>query len=181
MSLTRVQPGAVIGDAATGETLALFGFGDLVQMLVRGKLPAVPGGPRHWMPLITVDYVADFLARVPFTDRDSATEYYLIDEATPDLASLVRNVAGHAGVRAPTRRVPITIAKLFARAASDQVLLEGLHFLSDVRFDTNPADRAAAAHGLVKPDLDLAVKRSVTWLLRTKLAAELTASGAPSR
>ena len=170
MPLTRVHPGAVIGDSRTGEMLSTFGFGDVALAVMRGKLPAIPGGARHWMPLVTVDYVADFLARVPFADRDAA-EYYLLDDASPGLATLVHDIARDAGVRVPSRRVPMTIARLLAHATRDASQIEGLHFVTELRFDTRAADAAAAAHDLHKPDIRQAIARSVAWLRTSQLGA----------
>jgi len=170
MPLTRVHPGAVIGDSTTGELLSTFGFGDIALAVIRGTLPAIPGGSRHWMPLVTVDYVADFLARVPFADRD-APEYYLLDDAAPDLATLVHDIAREARVRVPSRRVPMMIARLLAHATRDASQIEGLHFITELRFDTRSADAAAAAHGLHKPDIRLAIAHSVAWLLTSQLGA----------
>jgi nucleoside-diphosphate-sugar epimerase len=163
LPLTRVHPGAVIGDSTTGEMLSTFGFGDLALAIARGDLLAIPGGLHHRMPLVTVDYVADFLARVPFSDVDTP-EYYLLDQASPDIATLVHRISRHAGVRSPTRRVPLGLAKLLARATRDPAQIEGLHFITDLSFDTRAADDAAAAHDLVKPDIRLAIERSVMWL-----------------
>ena len=166
LPLTRVHPCALIGDSETGETLSRFGFGDLVSRISRGALLAIPGGPRHWMPLVTVDYVANFLSRIPWTDSQPTTEYYLVDATTPALAPLVQTVARQACARVPRHRIPMAIARLVAYATRDSAMIEGLHFITEARFDTRAADLAAAAHGLAKPDIRHAIERSVAWLLR---------------
>ena len=66
-------PARVIGDSRTGETTQFFGFAPIVEALWRGKMPAVPGGEAHWLPLVTVDFLAAFIARIPMSTRACGT------------------------------------------------------------------------------------------------------------
>ncbi|MEO6574882.1 MAG: SDR family oxidoreductase, partial [Polyangiaceae bacterium] len=109
LPLTVVNPGVVIGDSRTGETTLFWGFADFVRELHRGKMPAVPGSARHWMPLVTVDYLAEFLARVPPRDAAPLAEYFLLDDRTPNLGAMMGLVAGHLGVTAPRFHVPMAL------------------------------------------------------------------------
>jgi hypothetical protein len=83
LPLARIHPGAVIGDSRTGETTQFFGFPPIVEAIWRGKLPMVPGGAGHWLPLVTVDFLAALIARVPATGS-----YTVLDDASPQLLEL---------------------------------------------------------------------------------------------
>lgn len=166
VATTRVHPANVIGDSRTGEALNQFGFGDLSRRLAAGKLFAVPGNARTWAPLVTIDYLADFLASVPFTDVEPSAEYLVLDQRTPRLRELVGRVARELGVPPPRLQVPIWLAHLASRALRDHQMQESLYFLSELQFDTGPADRAAARHGLVKPDLDSSIARHLQFMAR---------------
>src|SRR4029078_5726971 len=67
IALGRLHPRAGGRDARTGGTTQMFGFAPLVDKIWRGKLPAIPGGPQHWLPLVAVDFLARCLHRAPHT------------------------------------------------------------------------------------------------------------------
>lgn len=65
--LTVVNPSTVIGP---GQYL---GLATLVEDLWNGRLPAVPGGPDTFLPIVTIDYFVRFLAEVPASPPGSTT------------------------------------------------------------------------------------------------------------
>ncbi len=166
LPLARIHPGAVIGDSRTGETTQFFGFAPIVEAIWRGKMPAVPGGAGHWLPLVTVDFLAALIARVPSTGS-----YTVLDDASPQLLELAARVAERVGVRSPHRRLPVGLAKFLLRArlapgnARDA---EGLAFLADRRYDATAARRLAAANNLAWPELGAALDRCVDFLIATR-------------
>jgi len=101
LPLTRIHPGAVIGDSRTGETTQWFGFAPLVEAAWRGKLPAVPGREHHWLPLVTVDFLAAFIARVPEFEETRGGSYMLLDDSSPQLVDLVAAIEAVAGPEVP--------------------------------------------------------------------------------
>lgn len=173
-ALTRIHPGAVIGDSRTGETTQFFGFAPLVQSLWLGKLPAVPGGTQHWLPLITVDFLAAFMARIPETETIRVSSYTLLDESTPQLAQLLGRVAEHIGVVAPHRRLPIGLVNAMVRTGlvGNKGDTEGLSFIADRRYDASPARRLSKVMGLSWPSLDSAITRCVDFLITTRFGVQ---------
>jgi pimeloyl-ACP methyl ester carboxylesterase/nucleoside-diphosphate-sugar epimerase len=171
LSLSRVHPGAVLGDSRTGETTQLFGFAPIVQALYRGKMPAIPGGAAHWLPLVTVDFLAALLARVP----DAAPGNFIVhDDASPMLDELVARIAEHLGVPAPRRRVPIGLVRALMRAhlvPRDAGDPEGLAFLADRRYDTTSTRQLAADLGIAWPSLDEAIARNIDHAIATRFLA----------
>lgn len=171
LPLTVVNPAVVIGDSRTGETTLFWGFADVVRDLQRGKLPAVPGSREHWMPLVTVDYLAEFLARVPPRDDAALAEYFLLDDNTPNLGDMMALVADRLGVSAPRFHVPMALVPMFLRLTGQRDKIEGLAFISTDRYDTASATRAAGEVGLELPDLELAIRNNVDFLVANDFGA----------
>ncbi|MFJ2807080.1 SDR family oxidoreductase [Kitasatospora sp. NPDC087271] len=164
--LTTVNPSSVIGHSRTGEAGQYLGLAQLVRQLHRGRLPLLPGTRRTFLPVVTVDHLARFLAAVPA--HDSATTpapdgsalmaHTVLDPATPVLPDLIALIAAHLGVRPPRGLVPVAIVRRLPRALTGADP-ETLGFLSEDRYDTTSADRLATAAGLVHPPLAPALRR----------------------
>lgn len=181
LPLVSIHPGGVIGDSRTGETTQFVGFSPLVEALYYGKLPAVPGGARHWLPLVTVDFLAAFIARIAELPESLGASYTLLDDRTPLLIDLVRLVADRLGMVAPHRRIPIGLlsallrAKLVPGAAASP---EELSFIGDQRYDVQSTQQAAARLGLAWPDLVTALERNIDFLVSTRFGARPARPGA---
>lgn len=171
--LTVINPGGVIGDSRTGETVQSIGFAALVEMLYRGKMPAVPGGRHTWLPLITVDFLADFLARVPEAPDAAGQDYALLDDRTPALAELLGLVARHLGVHAPRRRIPLALARRLQPSRREE-----LGFLTDQRYDTAPTQRMAHHLGLTLPDIVTSALRSAEHVVASRFLSAPREPGA---
>ncbi|HUS31316.1 MAG TPA: alpha/beta fold hydrolase [Kofleriaceae bacterium] len=167
LPLTQVHPGGVIGDSCTGETTQFFGFAPLVQDLWYGKLPAVPGGRRTWLPLTTVDFLASFMARLPELADTAGGSYTVLDERTPLLVDLVALIGERIGVAAPRRRVPISIVKRVMRSRREE-----LSFLSDERHDTQATVAIAARMNLAWPSITDALHRNIDFIIASRFGAQ---------
>jgi pimeloyl-ACP methyl ester carboxylesterase/nucleoside-diphosphate-sugar epimerase len=167
--LSRVQPGSIIGDSRTGETTQLFGFAELVRDLWLGRVPALPGGSRHWMPLVTVDHLARFVAQLPEIDPLLADgEHVVLDDRTPNLEELLERLARHMGVAAVRRHVPKGALQLFLRAGGSKLVgapAESLDFLAADRYDVAHAKQAARAMSLDEPEIVSSALRTAEFLL----------------
>ncbi len=173
ISIARVHPGAVIGDSRTGETTQWFGFSPLVEKLWLGKLPAIPGGAEHWLPLVTVDFLARFMTHVV----DQPGNYIVLDDSGPQLAEMMARIAQRIGVASPRRRVPVGVAKLLVSAEE----AEGMAFLGDRRYDTSSTRQLAARVGLAWPSLTDAIDRAVDFLVATRFGKQVAATDAELR
>jgi nucleoside-diphosphate-sugar epimerase len=172
---TIVRLGTVIGDSRTGETTQIWGFADVVRALGEGKMPFVPGGRADWMPLVTVDFVARFLAGAPAHAEDPVFEAHtLLDDATPAFGDVLRLVAPRLGVRAPRFHVPAVVARAFVRLR-DGHMAEGLRFIGPERYDTASMKRLAARMGLAVPSIAGAIERNVDFLVRTEFGSKKAA------
>lgn len=139
--LTVANPASVLGPGQ------YFGLADIVDKLSRGQLPALPGRRDSFVPVVGIDYVAKFLARIPDLTETAGQSYTLLDPATPDLPDLVRLIADHLGVRAPRFSVPVPILRALPRALT-KADPESLVFISGDRYDTTAADAVARTMGL---------------------------------
>jgi nucleoside-diphosphate-sugar epimerase len=143
--LTVVNPATVIGHSLTGEAGQYLGLAGLVRQLWTGRLPALPGTRRTFVPVVTVDHLARFLAAVPAHDHEPYRAHWLLDDATPELPDLVALLARHLGVRAPRLLLPVALVRRLPRALTGADP-ETLTFLSEDRYDTSSADAVGLRH-----------------------------------
>lgn len=169
--VTFVHPSGVIGDSRTGETTQLVGLGETVKRLWDGQLPALVGTERTFVPLVTVDYLAAFLATVPEREETRDQDLVVLDPETPRLPDLVRGLAAHLGVRAPRRTLPAGLVRALPRALTG-VEPESLGFLVEDTYDTRAADEHAAQVGLARPSTLDAAARWCDFLVSTRFLEE---------
>ncbi|MET7999601.1 SDR family oxidoreductase [Nonomuraea glycinis] len=143
--LTVVNPATVIGHSVTGEAGQYLGLAGLVRQLWTGRLPALPGTRRTFVPVVTVDHLARFLAAVPAHDHEPYRAHWLLDDATPELPDLVALLARHLGVRAPRLLLPVALVRRLPRTLTGADP-ETLTFLSEDRYDTASADAVGLRH-----------------------------------
>jgi len=170
--LSFVNPASVIGDSETGETTQFIGLTTTVRDLVNGKMPAMAGGSDIFVPVVTVDYVARFMARLPEYPDAAGESYWLLDQSTPNLPELIRWVADHVGVKAPSWSLPIWLIRALPRMLTG-VEPETLSFLSTLRYDTDSADALASRMGLTMPDLWSSTGRWVDFLVATRFGEQV--------
>jgi hypothetical protein len=133
-----VNPSTVSGVAATGETDQYLGLADTLHQLWRGTLPARPGSASTFVPVVPVDHLARFMARLPVDPDSVGRSYWVLDDATPPLPELLDLVGRHYRVKVPRGRVPIRLLQRLPRALT-KADPETLSFLSDDRYSTGSA------------------------------------------
>ncbi len=173
--LTIANPASVIGHSSTGESDQVLGLATTVLDLIAGKLPAVPGDSRTFVPVVTVDYLTRFMTLLPAHDETRGKSYWILDDNTPVLPDLLVLIARHHGVRVPRLRIPAQIIKWLPRTIT-KADPETLSFLSPERYPTGPANQFAQRHGLAQPDVKAALTR---W--SSQLVASTSTDRAPTR
>ncbi|WP_437647237.1 SDR family oxidoreductase [Sorangium sp. So ce362] len=178
---TAVHPSSVIGDSRTGETTQLTGLGETVERLWQGRLPALVGSERTFLPLLTVDYLARFLASVPERPETTGQDLCVLDQATPRLPALIRGIAAHLKRRPPRWVLPVGLVRLLPEALTG-VPRESLSFLAEDAYDTSAADAHARTIGLAMPPIQTSVERWCDHLVATRFGAtpEAARSRAPA-
>ncbi|MEV0293511.1 alpha/beta fold hydrolase [Nocardia sp. NPDC050710] len=157
--LSIANPSTVIGP---GQYL---GLATMVEDLWRGRLPAVPGGADVFVPVVTLDYFARFLAEIP--ESPAGEHYWVLDDTTPALPELLRTLADHLGVRAPRRTIPVGLLRHLPRKLTGADP-ETLSFLSTDRYPTASARALAATAGLEMPPVADALGTWIDDLVSTR-------------
>lgn len=151
VAFTIINPSTVSGVSATGESDQLVGLASNLRDLWHGRLAALPGNGDTFVPVVTVDHLARFMALVPTVPEAAGQSYWVLDDGTPPLPDLLEAVADHYQVHVPRLRVPVGLVKRLPSRLT-KADPETLSFLSSERYPTAPAHELAAAHGLEQPD-----------------------------
>ena len=93
--LSTVNPSVVVGNSFSGEMEQLGGLSILIDAVRRNLMPLVPGGDDYWLPMVHVDHVASFIAKLADTEGLSSNTYYLLDskQASPSIRVLIQLIA----------------------------------------------------------------------------------------
>lgn len=133
VALTVVHPATVVGDSATAEADRRSGFGQLVGDVAAGRFALMPGGAGYWLPLVSMDVVAGFMARLLRYPDSRGQEYLLLDPGSPQMPALLGQIARAAGRRAPRHSLSPALMQRFLRlpglARSLGIYPESLHFV----------------------------------------------------
>ena len=162
---SAVHPATLSGHSVTGELPATQPFAELITAVRDGRMLAIPGGPDHWLPLVTVDYVADLLAAVAADPPLRGTEMLALDPTTPDFAELVGVIARAADRPVPTRRVSVELVRQLAGMPVLGRLVsaspESLAFIRTERYDQTVESDYTRPRGLEHPNLSSSIIRTV--------------------
>lgn len=161
---TIVNPATVIGDSVTGESEQILGLAGTIRDLWNGDLAALPGGEDTFVPIVTVDYLAAFMALIPTVADTMGRSYWPLDDSTPALPVMLSMLADHLGVRAPRLRIPIRLLRALPPWIT-RAHPETLSFLSTERYPTSSADHLAESHGLHHPDVTASLTRWADYLV----------------
>ena len=163
VALTIANPASVIGHSVTGESDQIIGLATTIRDLLTGRLPAIAGNSRTFVPVVTVDYLARFMTLLPLQDETRGKSYWILDDNTPALPELLHLVARHHRVRVPRLQIPAWIVKRLPQTVTGADP-ETLSFLSSDRYPTGAANQLAQRHGLVQPDVRTALTRWSDYL-----------------
>lgn len=164
-SLTVIHPATVIGDMDLPEVPATSAIGQLLAQVAAGQMPLVPGSSDHRVPMVSVGYVARYVAALVESPEGAGfNEHLLLDPATPDLLSVMRVLAKGLQVRAPWGRVPLPWVRLMTAWPALARLIglepESLGFIVKGAFDVSKEDACAARWGVEHPDLNRLLQRT---------------------
>ncbi|WP_454129995.1 SDR family oxidoreductase [Microbacterium aurum] len=108
---TIVNPATVIGDSATGETDQLVGLASTIEQLWNGTASALPSDEGVFVPVLTVDYLAAFMAAAAVGPAAAGQSSWVLDDASPHLADMLTLVARHLGAKVPRLRLPVSLIR----------------------------------------------------------------------
>lgn len=167
---TVVNPSSVIGDSVTGETDQHIGLASAVEEIWNGATAALPGDESTFLPVLTVDYLAAFMAAAAVDPDAADMAYWVLDDATPPLPDLLAHVGRHIGGKVPRSRMPVgVIARLPQWVTKADA--ETLTFMSADRYPTGSAIEFAERHGLMMPDVLTSLERWADHLTAHRFGA----------
>lgn len=165
---TVVHPATVCGHSRTGHILDGQPLVELIRNLIQGKLTAVPGTAKHWLPLVTVDYLVELMVVSAFDPAMVGQELLALDEQTPNLRELLVQVAQPLGLKPPRHHISLRLLKLLLSippvARFMNTKPEALDFIQTTRFDTAAVEQFAKSHGIAKPDIRQSLQHTATFV-----------------
>lgn len=168
--LTIVNPSSVIGDSVTGESEQFIGLASTIEQIYNREMAALPSGDAVFLPVVTVDYFAKFMAAAAADPEASGRAYWVLDDNTPPLAALLEHLGKHLGARVPKLKVPVNVIQRLPRWIT-QADPETLTFMSTDRYPTAAANELAARHGLEQPDALRSLERWADYLAAHRFGA----------
>lgn len=163
-----VHPAGLCGHSRTGDIAGGQPFVELIDGIRNGHMTAIPGGREHWLPLVTVDHLAQLMAALVDHPWPAGRSLVALDPETPDLAGLVTLIAKTLDVRAPHRRVPLRLLQALLRIPGAERLAhtsrESLSFLRTERLDVSSTQAFATSAGVTAPPIHAAIERTVEQL-----------------
>ncbi|MGG1634111.1 alpha/beta fold hydrolase [Paenibacillus sp. NRS-1760] len=109
--LSVVNPSVVIGDSTTGNTEQTGGLGILIAAARKKLMGTVPGGKKHWLPLVHLDHTAAFIAALANEQQPLSNTYYLLDEqaASLNMSQLITLINKELRVPSPIGFIPVSL------------------------------------------------------------------------
>ncbi|MFK4788759.1 alpha/beta fold hydrolase [Microbacterium sp. ZW T5_56] len=160
---TIVNPASVIGDSVTGESEQQIGLATTVRQVWDGTLTALPAGQSTFLPVVTVDYLASFMAAAAVDPAAAGMAYWILDDETPPLADLLTQTGEHLGAKVPRLRIPVSLIKRLPSWIT-HADPETLTFMSSDRYPTRSALDFAARHGIPTPDVRVSLERWADYI-----------------
>ena len=152
--LTNIELSSVAGHSQSGELGQAHGIELLLAALWRKRLPAIPGGADHWLPIVAVDYVAEFISQVIAFPESLGQSYIVLDEQTPNLPQMIRHLCAGLDQSAPRLRLPKWLVTMGMNLGAErwvQVPVETLQLVQPYRYDTSNTLALAQQFGLAMP------------------------------
>lgn len=166
-----VHPATVYGHSESGHILKGQPTEQLIRNLSSGKLKAIPGNAEHWLPLVSVDYLVALITHLGFDSSAARQQVLALNEATPSLLNMVKQISNLLGVRAPNRYIPkgllrffLTIPGMENRFATSR---ESLNFIQKERFDMSTSKYYETRYKLSHPDLKHTLEKTVEYVKNT--------------
>lgn len=169
---TIVNPSSVIGDSATGESDQHIGLATTIEQVWEGTAAALPAGRATFLPVVTVDHLAAFMAAAAVDPDAVGHAYWVLDDGTPPLPDLLTHVGRHLGAEVPRLRIPVGVIKRLPQRLT-KADPETLGFLSADRYPTESAVELAGRHGIRTPDVRVSLERWADHLAAHRFGAEM--------
>ncbi|UPK44505.1 alpha/beta fold hydrolase [Paenibacillus pabuli] len=157
-ALSVVNPSTVVGPHPTGATEQTGGIGMMIQAMRRGRMPVIPGGLQHWLPLVSNDVVAQTLVFLTRDSNPSGGTYPLLSRKSdsPDMKELIRLLAAELDVAAPRWSVPLPMIHAAMKAGGTKISgipPESIAFITKQDFEVQQTERLFERMGKRLPEV----------------------------
>ncbi|WP_179283010.1 MULTISPECIES: alpha/beta fold hydrolase [Paenibacillus] len=156
--LSVVNPSTVVGPYPTGATEQTGGIGMMIQAMRRRRMPVIPGGLQHWLPLVSNDVVAQTLVFLTQDSNPSGGTYPLLSRKadSPDMKELIRLLAAELDVSAPRWSVPLPMIHAAMKAGGTKISgipPESIAFITKQEFEVQQTEWLFQRMGLKLPEV----------------------------
>ncbi len=161
VSWQAIHPATLCGHSTNGSLVSGQPLYDLIATVKSGRMTAIPGSSRHWLPLVTVDHLASLITAAVAHDKAHERELLALDDNSPSLGELINLIARTAGKRKVRAHVPIGALRLALSVPGLRRLVpadrESLGFIRTDRFDVTALAAFERSQGIDRPDIRAAI------------------------
>lgn len=159
-----IHPATLCGHSITGELAEGQPLHELIATVKSGRMAAIPGSRRHWLPLVTVDHLAALITRTIDDPDAQGRELLALDDSSPSLGELINLIAAAAGRRRVRAHLPIGALRFALSVPGLRRAVptsrESLGFIRTDRFDISALRAFERSFGIERPDMRSAVVAS---------------------
>ena len=103
-----------------------------------------------------------------FDPAMAGQELLALDDQTPDLRELLKQLAHPLGIKSPNYFISLRLLKLLLRIPPVARMLntkpEALDFIQTTRFDTTALEQFANRHGIARPEIRQSLQHTATFV-----------------
>ncbi|MFV3327652.1 SDR family oxidoreductase [Pseudomonas sp. NY15372] len=163
-----VHPATVCGHSESGHIMDGQPLAELIRNLAQGRFKAVPGSARHWLPLVSVDYLVTMMTCVAFDPAMANRQVLALYEHTPNLQGMLEQMARTLEIKAPRRHVAMRVLRWLLMmpglASRFAISAESLNFIQTQRFDMSNSKQLERKYQLTHPDMERALEKTVRYV-----------------
>lgn len=163
-----IHPATVTGDAHTGEIPLSQAIAQMITVLKRGKMAAIPATAAHYLPLVNINYLVAVMAEAGIDPQMRNQALLVADEKQMPLHQLLHLMATQLKVRSPKYYVPLWFLQRMLKwrwlAQKLEMSAEMLNFLRTEALDRRQLTVLAQQWSLKAPDVDVVIAKTVLWV-----------------
>ncbi|MCH7394549.1 SDR family NAD(P)-dependent oxidoreductase [Acinetobacter dispersus] len=168
---TIIHPATVVGDDVSGEIPMNQPIAQMIDLLKRGKMSAIPATAQHYLPLVRVDDLCRIMVSASVDMALSNQAMLAVSENNLALHQLTRVIADQLQVNAPTRHVPIGLLRFILKwqwlAKKLEMSMEMLSFLRTEQLDRDGLTQFQQRCQISMGDLEAAIRKTTNWINQT--------------
>ncbi|MGN5764663.1 SDR family oxidoreductase [Acinetobacter calcoaceticus] len=169
---TIIHPATVLGDDVSGEIPLNQPIAQMIDLLKRKKMSALPATAQHYLPLIRVDDLCQIMVKASMDQALTNQSMLAVSEHDLALAQLTGMIATQLQVKAPTRHIPIALLKLILKwqwlATKLEMSREMLDFLRTEPLEQAVLQQFKQRWQISTGDLEDAIRKTTDWVSQAR-------------